>query len=421
VTSLVGYLQNNLYAEMALMFKGESGGIALYANEGWKKYFSLAGPLATFGYWLGWSLTLGVVGETVGSLVQAQWFTSQTWAAKAGPVSFSFPQLIAVGLIALGWAVNVLGIRIASIVVRACSVAFVLFLALVVLAPVVAGDFHPSRLTWHPGSVMAMFVWMYAAAWTVYSTEICATFAPEYRNEQRDTTRSLRYSGLLVLAVFVLVPVVSGGMVGEAVIAKNPITFTVNMLSQAYGTWITDAALLVIIAELVLTMISSSADGGRVVFAMARNGLTIRQFDRLNRFNEPWRALTLDLVVNTLIVIAVSSPVAILLAANFAYMIAVILAVSAFLLLRRDRPNAKRPIRLGKHWVAVAWLLLVFDLALTFAGITHPGLAGYGSASNTWFVVVALVIAVALYYVRIVVQDKRPFQWRSTDAERGEN
>jgi amino acid transporter len=160
-------------------------------------------------------------------------------------------------------------------------------------------------------------------------------------------------------------------------------------------------------------MVAASADGGRVVFAMARHGLTVRQFDQLNRYNEPARALTLDLVINVIIVLAVSSPLAILMASNFAYMLAVILAVSAFLLLRKDRPHATRPLRLEKQWIFIAAVILVFDILLTLVGITHPGLAGYGSAANIWVAIGALLVAVLLYYVRVVVQDKQQFLWRS--------
>ena len=58
------------------MFPGRSGGISLYANEGWRKYTTLVGPVATFGYWIGWSVVLALFGNVIGSLIQAQWFSS---------------------------------------------------------------------------------------------------------------------------------------------------------------------------------------------------------------------------------------------------------------------------------------------------------------------------------------------------------
>ena len=38
------------------MFPEKSGGLSMYANEGWRKYTTLVGPIATFGYWIGWSV-----------------------------------------------------------------------------------------------------------------------------------------------------------------------------------------------------------------------------------------------------------------------------------------------------------------------------------------------------------------------------
>ena len=51
-----------LYSEMAAMFPDKPGGFPLYAHEGWRKHFALVGPVATFGYWLGWSVVLSFLG-----------------------------------------------------------------------------------------------------------------------------------------------------------------------------------------------------------------------------------------------------------------------------------------------------------------------------------------------------------------------
>ena len=66
------------------MFPNKSGGVALYAHEAWRKYSTLVGPLATFGYWIGWSVVLAVNGLVAGTLIQAEWFSDTTWAASGG-------------------------------------------------------------------------------------------------------------------------------------------------------------------------------------------------------------------------------------------------------------------------------------------------------------------------------------------------
>ena len=59
------------------MFPEKSGGIALYAHEAWRKYTTLVGPIATFGYWIGWSVVLSVNGLFVGSIIQSTWFSGE--------------------------------------------------------------------------------------------------------------------------------------------------------------------------------------------------------------------------------------------------------------------------------------------------------------------------------------------------------
>ena len=62
------------------MFPHKSGGFPLYANEGWRKYTTLIGPIATFGYWIGWSVVLAFLGLFVGSIAQAAWWPKRNTA-----------------------------------------------------------------------------------------------------------------------------------------------------------------------------------------------------------------------------------------------------------------------------------------------------------------------------------------------------
>jgi hypothetical protein len=46
---VIAVLQNKIYTEPATMFPDHAGGIALYAFEGWRSRFSLAGPMSAIG------------------------------------------------------------------------------------------------------------------------------------------------------------------------------------------------------------------------------------------------------------------------------------------------------------------------------------------------------------------------------------
>ena len=112
-SALVGLLQNWIYSESATMFPDKSGGIAMYAHEGWRKYFNLAGPIAAFGYWIGWSVVLSLFGNLIGVLVVAQWFPSlgdivyyDTGTRAVGPA-----QIIGIGLVIGVWLFNIFGVE----------------------------------------------------------------------------------------------------------------------------------------------------------------------------------------------------------------------------------------------------------------------------------------------------------------------
>src|SRR5919106_5110539 len=111
ISICLGAMQNNIHAELASMFPNKSGGVALYAHEAWRKYSTLVGPLATFGYWIGWSVVLAVNGLVAGTLIQAEWFSDSTWTESAGGLDLSLPIVIGICLIAIVWLFNIYGVR----------------------------------------------------------------------------------------------------------------------------------------------------------------------------------------------------------------------------------------------------------------------------------------------------------------------
>jgi amino acid transporter len=126
ITALIIIPVTVLYSELAAMFPHKSGGVSIYANEGWRKYTTLVGPIATFGYWIGWSVVLSFIGLFVGYLVQTAWFPGEPYGTYAfggaklddgyfstGPVNVGLQHLITIGLIVAVWLFNFFGTRIA--------------------------------------------------------------------------------------------------------------------------------------------------------------------------------------------------------------------------------------------------------------------------------------------------------------------
>ena len=183
------------------------------------------------------------------------------------------------------------------------------------------------------------------------------------------------------------------------------------------GSGAAQVILVLLIGSLLLSMISSTADGSRALYGIARDDMTLKQLFHLNRFHVPARAMTVDLVVNMLLVLFVSSNLTILYMSNIGYVLAHVLALTGFLLLRRDRPNWPRPIKVGPAWVGVAAVLAVFNAVLIGFAVTNPSLTGYLTPTLTPGLTVVigvgvLVVAVLLFFYRRIVQDKSRITFR---------
>src|SRR4030095_2106645 len=63
-----------------------------------------------------------------------------------------------------------------------------------------------------PGWTLAI-VWLWLMCWSAGGVDVCATFAPEYKDTARDTKLALRSAALFSLVVYILLPI---GFVGGA-------------------------------------------------------------------------------------------------------------------------------------------------------------------------------------------------------------
>lgn len=413
VSMFIGVLSNWIYSESAAMFPDKPGGISLYANEGWRRYFTFIGPVATFGYWFAWSSVLALFGIIIGSLIQAEWFPGEDWTFDTGPVDAGLPHVIAIVVIAIVWAINVFGIRPAVWMAYATGALLMIPLFVFIVLTHLTGDWKSSNMEWNIADWKTAVVWLYIMGWSAYGVETCAAFAPEYKDTVRDTTLALRSAAMFSLAVYILLPLGVAGTVGQETIANDGsgIVYLVDGFSAILGGG-ADFMVVLLIASLFISMNTATADGSRALYGIARDGVTIKELHHLNRFHVPARAMTLDMLINILLVLFVGNILAILVAGNLGYMSAHFFALTGFLLLRRDRPNWPRPIRLANPWVLVAGLLAAINAFFIIIGASNPSLTGYGGTKETWIGVGVLLFSILMYVYRRAVQDRAPVRLR---------
>lgn len=158
-----------------------------------------------------------------------------------------------------------------------------------------------------------------------------------------------------------------------------------------------DVVVALVIGSLLLVLLTCMADSSRALYGISADRMTIRQFHQLNRFGMPSRAMTVDLLINIALVFLLGGTLAIVAAGNLGYVLGHVFALSALLLLRLDRPQWPRPIRLRRPELAAVALLAAVLTVLLAVGSVSFELTGYGGRDELATTIALLLGSIVLY------------------------
>lgn len=397
LSAIAGGLSAYIYAEPAAMFPDKSGGLSMFAKEGWRQHFSLAGPIATFGYWFAWSSVLAIYGGIIGTLLLSRFSPSSLeWSTPFLFMDITYPRLIGAACILACFLFNYFGMRPAVWFSYATGLMMVIPVACLAIIPILKGQLSNIDFVWNadtinanvefyggtPGMTQAIIlgiVWFWVIAWSSYFPEAPATFAPEYHNTHHDTRNAVAATSIMGVVLCLLLPLTVVAVVGMDVIAGDLtyIAYLTTALDDTVGTFLGAVFTVFLCAGLLLSMNTATMDGSRALYGMAAEGLTVKWLAKLNKESVPGRAMAFDMLLNLCLLFMMPTLLFTLLAGNIGYVLAHILALSGFLLLRRDRPNWPRPLKLGPFWVLAAWVVLAVNVIGTIVGVTHMQYTGY--------------------------------------------
>ena len=123
-------------------------------------------------------------------------------------------------------------------------------------------------------------------------------------------------------------------------------------------------------------MNTATADGGRALYGIARDDMTVKWLYHLNRFHVPARGMSVDMVVNIgLLLLLGANNFVILYISNIGYVFCHVLALTGFLLLRRDRPELASADQDERTWLPIAAVLALFNLILVLDGVIDQKVA----------------------------------------------
>ncbi|CAM3702834.1 hypothetical protein H7J08_30160 [Mycobacterium frederiksbergense] len=104
------------------------------------------------------------------------------------------------------------------------------------------------------------------------------------------------------------------------------------------------------------------------------------------------------LVLNIVLLVVLQQPLAIIVTGNLGYILAHVLAVAGFALLRRDRPAAPRPIRLPRVFVPISVGLAMLLTVMLVVGATGFSVTGYGGVLELGIALSILAAGVVLWW-----------------------
>lgn len=406
----IAALHNWIYSEMASMFPDKSGGIALFASQAWQRRLPYIGPLATYAYWFAWATAPAIWGLSVAGILTSQFWPDSSWSTSVLGIDFDLSRVIALAVALVSYGLAMFRLSTAKWIMTVVGVSLMVPVAIFGTVSFFSSDWSASSFTWSLPSggegLRTLLAWLFIMAWSAYAIEAAASFVPEFRDTVRDTRKSLRVAALVFLAVSVLTPIGIAGLLGQDGLAAAPYTFLGDSANVLFGGGAAIVTVL-LIGGIMLLSVMGTADAGRALYQSSLDGLTVRQFGTLDRRGVPARALTIQLLINVALVLFVGNALAVIVAGNVGFVLAHLLAVAGFLLLRRDAPHAARPIRLGRGWVPIAVALVVFDAVILIAGVTSASITGYGGLKEILISVGVLSISQLLYGVR-KLQDAKP-------------
>jgi len=398
----IGIIQCLMIAEMASMFPNKSGGTAVYTHEAFRKW-PIIGAAANWGYWCGWVPVI-----PVNLLVAAGYLKS-----FAPGLSDNAVLAIAITMGGVLYALNWFGLKPgvwSSAVMATCAIGP---MAVIILSPVFLPHlFHASNLfpftplngSWHSGaSWMLMFKWMFVALWAAYGIETASTTIAELKDPHKDAPKAITAASIGGFIAYGILPFVMLGIVGVSVLSQDASVAFLPAAQAIFGHVGGVIVSIMLICALLLGAQSSIIGSSRSMYQMTHDGQMIKQFGAINKYGVPVGSIVVDAGVTVaMLLIFRGNVIALIAASNVGYLLLWLLLLPAYILLRRNMPDAPRSFKLPSIFVPIAALLTVFNAFIFVVGGPQWGKQVMVTGS------VVMLMFLPFYFYRRLVQDKRP-------------
>ncbi|MGI9183618.1 MAG: APC family permease [Solirubrobacteraceae bacterium] len=395
VITITGYILCLFLAELSAMMPDRSGGSPAYAypayKDRWPRLAEHINGFTAWAYWLGW-FPVAPLNMILASFYIVDRFGLSTagFTPISTPIAYWTLGISIVGILLL-FIPALLGLRFGT--VFATTLALLSMIPLTFLA--ISWIFHPSVVDFgqlfhfhhtdgsgfftgqfHHGWLTLAIAFSFLLTWNVIAMEAAACYIGETRNPDRDAKIAMNLEGAYGVFIYVMIPVAFIIVIGTKALGNaalvDPKTIFVNFASKVFGSGAGSTVLnwliaIMLILALVLSALNAITGTARSLHQMSTDGQFPRFFQHVNRHGVPDRSMIFNVVCSILVVFA-GGAVEIYTFSNVGYLASFIPVLIGYYLLRRDRPNVRRPFKLPEWMKYVALAMAALYAVIYFYG-----------------------------------------------------
>ena len=438
VITLSGWLLCLFLAELSAMMPERTGGSPSYAypafKDRWPRFAEHVNGFTAWAYWLGW-FPVGPLNMILASfyLKDKLNLSNAGFTPVKTPIAWWTLAIAIAGLLLL-FIPAYLGIRFGTLFATALGIISMVPLTFVAIGWIFnAGSNHWADFyklhhfdgtgiftpLYGHGWLTIYIAFAFLLTWNVIAMEAAACYIGECKDPERDAKIAMNLEGGYGVFIYALIPISFILVLGEK--SLNPKsglsdakTIFVNFSKAVFGgggsalDWI--VAILLIVA-LVLSALNAVTGTARALHQMSVDGQFPRFFQHTNKHGVPDRSMMFNVVV-MIAVVFMGGAVEIYTFSNVGYLASFLPVLVGYYLLRRDRPNVRRPFKLPEFMKYVALGLAAFYAIIYFYGgpiyaACSCSLAGRNTLVYYFIGIGALLSYLPLYWYRKRVEDKR--------------
>jgi amino acid transporter len=432
IVTFSGYLLCLFLAELSAMMPERTGGSPSYAypayKDRWPRLAEHINGFTAWAYWLGW-FPVGPLNMILASLYIVDKLKLSTAGFTPIHTQIAWWTLgISIGGLLLLFIPAFLGIRFGAVFATVLGLLSMIPLTFLAIAWV----FHPSVA--HPGNLfhfrqadntgfftgafghgwLTLYIaFAFLLTWNVIAMEAAACYIGETKNPDRDAKIAMNLEGLYGLFIYTLIPVSFILVLGTAARSADPKTIFVSFFAKVFsgGSTVDWLIALMLIIALILSALNAITGTARALHQMSVDGQFPRFFQHTNKHGVPDRSMMFN-VVCMIVVVFMGGAVEIYTFSNVGYLASFIPVLVGYYLLRKHRPNVRRPFKLPEWMKYVALGLAAFYAIIYFYGgpvyaACSCSLAGHSTLVYYFIGIGTLLSYLPLYWYRKRVEDKR--------------